>query len=115
MVLLALLGLVVAFFGAMFAGVIHLFRSSSAYRASLDFVESQPAVIAELGSPIEDGLMPTGSITSDGRRADSRISIRLHGARADGWAQVISHRESATWIIDDAKLEVSGRVIRLTP
>jgi hypothetical protein len=112
---LAGLGLVLGIFGAMFAGIVHLIKGTAAYRASLEYATHAPAVVRALGSPMEDGVIPTGGVTANGASGDARFSIRLHGPRADGRVHVVSHRAGGVWIIDHATLELHGTVVPLTP
>src|SRR5262245_39481789 len=76
-VLLVVGALLLAFYAAMFVGITHVFKSSSAYRASLDFATHAPAVVEALGSPIEDGPLPVGRFETDSAGGNARFSISL--------------------------------------
>ena len=90
-------------------------RSSDAYRTSLELVQSSPIAQRELGHPIEDGFMPTGSVERTGDFGRSQLSISLEGPRGKGTAHVVAHRDGTRWVVEGAQLEAGSSLFQLAP
>jgi hypothetical protein len=97
--------------GASFAA----FKKADAYQASLAFLRNDSRVTAALGEPIENGLLPQGTIKRTGAFGTAELVYDLSGPRARGSAQVMSHRDGSRWIVDSATFVVDGRTETLTP
>jgi hypothetical protein len=90
-------------------------RSSDAYRTSLELVQSSPIAQRELGHPIEDGFMPTGSVERTDDFGRSQLSISLEGPRGKGTAHVVAHRDGTRWVVEGAQLEAGSSLFQLAP
>jgi hypothetical protein len=90
-------------------------KQSDAYQTSLAFLLNDSRVTAALGEPIENGLLPQGTIKRTGGFGEAVLGYDLSGPRASGSARVMSHRDGARWIVDSATFIVDGRTETLTP
>jgi hypothetical protein len=71
-----------------FAFGVGAIKSSEPYQASLAQVRQDKQVIARIGEPIEDALMPTGNININNDRGEARLSFDVSGPK--GTASVVS-------------------------
>jgi hypothetical protein len=114
---LILLGAIVLLFGGLFVGGLTLIarsmKDSPAYRASLEYLRKAPQIHADLGSPIEDGFMPSGRIAASGDGGSADLSIALEGPKGAGRAHVTLTRGLTGWSIASAEWAHRGRVTTL--
>jgi len=68
--------------------------------------KDDPALIAELGSPIEPGWYVTGSISSTGQNSYAEFSIPIHGPKNSGTLHVIALKSPLVKGMEDWKINV---------
>ena len=112
------IGILVALFGGLMvlaAGfVLFIVKHSDAYATGRDHFVSHPAVIADLGSPIHDGLIATGSLKrvgAVGGHAD--LSFSLSGPKGEGQAHVVATRGATGWTLHHAEWTFRGVTTQL--
>jgi len=116
-VVLAALLAIALLFGALGLGGLTLIagsmKSSDPYRMSLDYLGKAQPIVADLGSPIEDGFMPSGRIATTGDGGSADLSITLEGPKGAGRAHVTLTKGVAGWSIASAEWAHGGRVTTL--
>jgi hypothetical protein len=89
-------------------------KHSDAYETGRRHFASHPAVIADLGSPIRDGLVPMGSLKrvgAVGGHAD--LSFSLSGPKGVGQAHVVATRGATGWTLHHAEWTFNGTTTQL--
>jgi hypothetical protein len=71
-----------------FAFGVGALKSSDPYQAALAQVRQDKQVIARLGEPIEDAMIPTGEVNITNDRGEARLSFDVSGPK--GSAKVVS-------------------------
>ncbi len=97
-----------------FSLVMSSIKSSPVYTRALASAKDDPALIAELGSPIEAGWYVTGSISSTGQNSYADFSIPIHGPRNSGTLHVMALKSPVVkgmedWKITALEAKVTGR------
>ncbi|MDL5364291.1 cytochrome c oxidase assembly factor 1 family protein [Xanthomonas sp. NCPPB 2654] len=83
---------------AMFvAGIASVTKSSEPYQVGLKAAQHDPRVIEALGAPVEDGIMPSGSISTSNGTGSANFSVSLHGARGNGTLYIEAERHAGEW------------------
>jgi hypothetical protein len=100
--------IVVVVFGAM--------KKSDVYQEALKRAQSDPAVIAALGAPIEAGLMVTGSVNVDTSGGHATLDFPISGPKGKGTVHCVATKAGEKW--DYTELTVTpanGAKIDLMP
>ena len=89
-------------------------KSSTPYTKALAQAKADPAVIAELGSPIEAGWYVTGNISTSGQNGNAELSIPIHGPNKSGTLHVVALKSAMVegmedWKITKLEVVVPGR------
>ena len=66
-----------------------------------------PAVVQALGSPIKDGLMPTGEVGTDSSGGYSNLTISISGPNGRGTLYAKAVRPSSRWQFTELVVEVA--------
>ena len=74
---------------------------------------SNAAVIRELGEPIEEGLLPSGSINVNGASGNADLSIRVSGPKKSGKVYVVAVKKLGKWDISALEVEIDGESKRI--
>lgn len=93
-------------------------KSSDVYQRALAKTRSNPAVVRELGEPIEAGWRTSGSInvSSDSGNADVRIPVS--GPKKSGAVYATAIKKQGKWGFSALEVEIEGdtkRINLLTP
>jgi hypothetical protein len=109
--LAGVVGLVAVVLTLLFGAV----RSSTPFRHALARAQADPIVRGSLGSPIRDGLFPSGAFRSGGDGGRARLAIPLQGSRGRGTLYVVARRTQGRWHYTTlvVRLEPSGDRIDL--
>lgn len=105
-------GLVIAL---IFTVVMGSIKGSVPYTRAMAQAKSDPALVAELGTPIEAGWFVTGSIsTSSGSGSHADLSIPISGPKGSGTLHVVALKspfaaETNDWKITVLEAKVDGR------
>ena len=89
-------------------------KSSTPYTKALAQAKTDPAVIAELGEPVEAGWYVTGNISTSGPNGNADLSIPIHGPNKSGTLHVIALKSAMVagmedWKITKLEVAVPGR------
>lgn len=87
------IGLIVGIFALVF-GVL---KSTEVYETALYEARTNPAVIAELGNQIEDGLMFTGNMEVNPTTGYADIVIPISGQMGSGSLYLQAEKTNGTW------------------
>ena len=74
-----------------------MFRAWGPYDAALTLVRGNAEVVAALGSPINTGLMLTGSLSSSGSDSSARFETPISGSRRNGTLRVSGSSHNGRW------------------
>lgn len=110
------LGLLVVCGGlaAVLYGVVRTsFRSSEPYQVAVARAKAHPDVIAALGTPIEEGALPSGSINVSGTSGTADLSIPIHGPSGKGTVAVQAEKFAGKWEYRRIVATVNGQEIDL--
>jgi hypothetical protein len=110
---LILLG--VAGFGALFFFVFSAIKSSYVYTEAVRRAQSNPQVIARLGTPIESGWWVSGNVNIKGQSGNAEISIPIHGPKANATIHADATQENSNWKFTRLVVEGGGPPIDLLP
>jgi len=104
-----------------FALVVTALRASDVYAVAMHAARTDPALIAELGSPIEAGWLVGGSVHVSGGVGDANISIPVSGPLGTGRVTAMARKSAGAWTFSELKASVDGRpspidlLLRLPP
>lgn len=91
-----------------FAFVLMMLRSSDAYQLALATAQRHPAVIAELGAPVDAGWFTTGSIEVIGQSGHADLFIPISGPRGAGTLEGHAEKAHGRWTFRALTVTVSG-------
>jgi hypothetical protein len=104
---------VVAFVAFVFVVVFGSMRSSTPYKDAVAMAQRDPRVIAALGSPVEPGLLISGSINTRNDSGDAKLAIPLSGPKGKGTLHVEATKVRGNWTYHQMKVVGSGWEINL--
>jgi hypothetical protein len=108
---------VVCFVGALMVFVFSMIKRSDVYTDAVAQARSNPAVIQELGEPIETGWWVSGSISTTGPSGTADFSAPLRGSSARGTLYVTAEKKAGVWhyqVLEVAPEGTSSRIDLLT-
>ncbi|MFY0449291.1 cytochrome c oxidase assembly factor Coa1 family protein [Xanthomonas codiaei] len=92
-----LIVILAASLAAFVVGIARATKSAEPYRVGLSAAQQDARVIAALGAPIEDGVIPSGSVSINGGSGNANFSVSLHGARGNGTLYIEADRHAGRW------------------
>jgi hypothetical protein len=98
-------GSLVAIFGAM--------RSSETYQGALARVQKSPAVIAALGTPMNDGFFFSGTIKVGGGVGRADLALSISGPKGDATVYVVATKSAGVWHYDQLIVETEQPPARI--
>ncbi|NJN68336.1 MAG: hypothetical protein HC884_17310 [Chloroflexaceae bacterium] len=101
---------IIACIALVFFGVFGALKSSEVYLAALERAQQDPRVTSELGTPIEPGMMVSGSISFDGSSGNADLSIPLTGPNNSGTLHVVAEKRGETWNYSVMEVTVEGKM-----
>jgi len=88
--------------------------SSDAHKAARTFLESSPAVAAEVGPGAKVTQKLQGSMNQNNGTGDADLFFDVKGPQASGVAKVhLTKEKDKEWVITRAELDIAGRVVVL--
>jgi len=85
--------------------VFGVLRNSEVYEQSLARVQGHPEVQAALGTPLEPGLLVTGSINITGSSGHAEISYPVAGPRGSATVHAAADLTAGTWVFTSIVVE----------
>ena len=113
---LGCLGLIVliAGFAALLASLVFgIMKSSVAYKEPLARARAHAAVQEALGTPVEAGLLVSGTINVSGPSGRAELAIPLSGPKGRGTLYVVGSKSAGQWQFSKLVVEVKGTGVRL--
>jgi Cytochrome oxidase complex assembly protein 1 len=104
------IGAVVAAFIFLVFGAI---KSSDVYQQALAKTRSNPAVVRELGEPIETGLSVSGSINVRNDSGNAEIRIPVNGSKKSGAIHAVAVKNQGQWDFSALEVEIEGESKRI--
>jgi hypothetical protein len=95
-----------------------LIRSNEAYIEALERARTSPAVIEELGEPVEPGFWVGGSVNSSGPSGEADLMFPITGPDGSGTVYLQATKSAGIWSFERLEVEVekrSGRIDLLQP
>ncbi|WP_233273958.1 cytochrome c oxidase assembly factor Coa1 family protein [Altibacter lentus] len=89
--------LFIAFAGTMIMGVTSLFSDSDPYKEGVARAQSNQAVTAALGTPVETYGMTKGSINYKNGDGHTNLEIPIKGPNGKGILMVVADKYTETW------------------
>ena len=105
MVVAAGVGIVALVFG--------LIRSSDVCTQAVARARASTAVVAELGSPIEEGFLVTGNISVSGPSGNADLAIPISGPKGKAVIYATATRSMGKWQFTDLEVAVKGSGTRI--
>ncbi len=98
-------GVVIVAILAITAGIVFfvfgLIKSSYVYKSAVQRAESNPQVIALLGSPVGTGWWVRGSVNLDNDRGHADITIPIEGPKGEAKIHCVATRSRDDWTFDE--------------
>lgn len=90
-------------------------KSSEVYTGALDAARSDAELAEAIGTPIEDGLFPTGSYEVSGQRGHTEFEISVSGPKGSATVYAVARKSAGEWTYTTlvADLDDSERRINL--
>ena len=83
-----------------------LIKGSEPYQTALERANSNQAVVARLGEPVEDiSFMPMGSINYENSSGTADLSFEVGGPKGTGTMYVVAHKQAGEWSYDRLEVE----------
>lgn len=105
---LTFLALIVAFVVCLTMFVFGVLKSTDVYKTALARAKNDPRVVAALGSPIKDGLVPSGKTNVDGSSGDADISIPISGPKGKATIYAVGTKSGGKWEFSKLAVQVDG-------
>ncbi len=103
------------FAGGLFYSVEKMFRSSEPYRSALARAQDSPCIVGELGSPVIEKGMISGSISESRTDGSADMEIPVRGPRGGGELDVSATEAGGTWTTTSLDLIYDAGQIHLLP
>jgi hypothetical protein len=97
--------------GSIFFGVMGLIRNSDVVQGAVARAERDPEVAAALGTPLEVGWLPRGSINTSNGSGRADLTLPVSGPRGSGEMIVEAVSREGVWRYNRLMVTVGGRWI----
>jgi len=88
--------------------VFSVLKSSDAYKTALARAKSDQRVVAALGTPIRDGLVPSGKTNVNGPSGEADIGIPISGPKGKATIYAVATKSMGTWNFSKLAVQVEG-------
>jgi hypothetical protein len=99
--------------GGLIAGIFYLvmgsIKSSPVYLEAMKAAQADPRVTQALGTPIQSGLLVTGSIEQQGISGDANLVIPISGPRGSGTLYAAAREGNGVWQFYTLAVQVNGQ------
>jgi hypothetical protein len=110
------LSIVVMAVAVVAAGIYFVFgaiKSSDVYQQALAKTRSNPAVVRELGEPIETGWLISGHINVSNDSGNADVRIPISGPRKSGAVYATAIKKQGKWDFSALEVEIEGKAKRI--
>jgi len=105
---LTLIALVILFVVCIVFFVFSVFKSSDVYKTALARAKNDRDVIAALGTPIHDGLAPSGNTHVNGPSGQADIAIPISGPKGKATIYAVATKSGGKWEFSKLTVQVDG-------
>ena len=98
---------------AIFFGVTALIKSSEPYKHALAQAQSNPAVVAALGTPITAGKFSGGTYNVSGSSGNANFAIPISGPKGSGVIYVVATQSAGKWTYQTLEVQAEGSPNRI--
>jgi hypothetical protein len=104
------LGLAVfgGFVFAVFLFVMRMMHSFGAYQEAMTRARQDPALIAAIGTPIEEGLWVSGKISENNQTGRADLTIPLSGPQGRATLHLRASKSGGAWKFSDLRAKVDA-------
>ena len=103
-----LFALGVIFVVCIFVLVFSVLKSSDVYKTALARAKNDQRVTAVLGTPIRDGLVPSGKTNVNGPSGEADIAIPISGPKAKATIYAVATKSAGQWEFSKLAVKVDG-------
>lgn len=89
-------------------GVSSLMGSSEPVRHAVTLAEANPAAVAALGTPMEPGMMMSGTLQTNNDSGHADLTIPLKGPKGNGRVYIKGDREADRWTYSLIELSIDA-------
>src|SRR5205085_2214849 len=98
----------VIFVVCIFFLVFSVLKSSDAYKTALSRAQDDQRVVAALGTPIRDGLVPSGSTNVKGPSGEADLAIPISGPKGKATIYAVGTKSAGEWTFSKLVVQVGG-------
>ena len=91
-----------------FALIMGAIRSSDVAKASVAMAQSNRRVVQQLGAPIEEGWLLSGSVNVSNASGDADLSVPISGPSGKGTVYVTAHKSAGRWHYSVMQVAIDG-------
>jgi hypothetical protein len=102
------IGGIALFIGALVVALFWFLGNSDAEKMAVERVQSSPACIERLGTPIKKGLITTGSIQVSGPSGHAELDVPVSGPKGKGDIYLIANKKAGQWQFETLQLAIDG-------
>jgi hypothetical protein len=103
-----LIALAVVFFAGVVLLIFGALKSSDVYQTAVSRAKSDQRVTAALGTPIREGMFPSGSTSSSGGSGDADLVISISGPKGKGKIYAVASKSGGQWNYSKLSVEIEG-------
>ena len=96
--------LVLCIFGFVFS----VLKTSESYEKALARAKNDPRVRAALGTPLHDGMFPSGQTEVIGSSGTTNLAIPISGPKGKGTLYVIGSKSAGEWNYSKLAVKIDG-------
>lgn len=103
-----MLGLVAALTGVIVLIAFSALKSSDAYAQAVARAKADPRVVAALGTPIEEGMFPSGKTNVAGGSGEADLAIPISGPKGTAMIYAVAQKSGGKWTYSKLSVRVAG-------
>ncbi len=88
--------------------VFSVLKSSDVYKIAVSRAKSDQRVIAALGTPIREGLVPSGKTNVNGPSGEADIAIPISGPKGKATIYAVATKSTGSWTFSKLEVQVEG-------
>ncbi len=108
-----MLGFFAGFIFLIFTGVFGLMKSSEPYQEAVARAKNNPQVRTGLGTPVTEGFMMSGNISTSGASGAALLDIPLSGPKGEARLYVEAKKSSGAWTYTTMEVAIPGQPSRI--
>ena len=88
--------------------VFSVLKSTDVYKTALARAKNDQGVVAALGTPIQDGLVPSGKTNVNGPSGEADIAIPISGPKAKATIYAVGTKSAGKWEFSKLAVQIDG-------